>query len=819
MRKHRKLLALLVALTFLFSVAAPVMAAPAAEEKAAGTLNALGIIEGYPDGSFGLEKDITRAEFAKIAVVAAGFADAEGLMKNTPSKFSDVATGEWYTGWINLASAQGFVKGDPAGTFRPDAKISYAEVLTVLLRLVGYSDNLPGDWPMNYLTKAVQLGVTKGISFDASAPAVRGSVFALTEKVLDVPMVTWSKDKDVFEVRKDASNNEVKLIANSFKGTMNEGLVTDITWSKGVASLKINQVVPVTTANPAGFTSVIVPVAKSAVISGASDVVALLGSRVDYVVNDDDEVSYLGAKSTKTWQSPSGAAKDNGDGTVVIGAGATMTYDWAASPGVTYFPDRGSHNLTAGISAASPADKIVGVFDKKGTKIEHVFVYQYPATDIINEIVGNTVYPEIGSKYTKGSSDQVIVVRNGEVAPYSSLQEGDLFYLVKAATGNGVETRGLNAFIVASDVVKSGILEGATSTYNKLTISNESYSVKTSDILVSSDRGKIFLSGTSNIDKNMFDKTVEFMLSPVGKVAVLISEVEASTSLYGVVELVEGTSTSLNGVKARILTADGKKVVYDVIGGAATGANGANQLVAGNTDLLVRYYLNSEGKINKVDFASTGSFADAKSGRAQVAGIWYGVANNTAFFGKDGSSKLIGSDWKAFEDLTLPKTVNYFLKEGSLAAVFYNGTVSSTGSDIAVVAGSGRNAKGFYYDLLLKGEAVTYYTDTDSSLTNGSTGSAVTLTLASGKLSALTPASTSVVGEVYGVSGAQINIGATTKGAAGYYYVTKDTVIVEKATSSGSTTVRLGDRIGRDDKVDVYLNSNGVDIDLILIKK
>ncbi|HHY59211.1 MAG TPA: S-layer homology domain-containing protein, partial [Clostridia bacterium] len=126
MKRHRKLVALLVALTFLFSIVAPVMAAtPSEAEKAADKLNVLGIIEGYPDGSFGLDRNITRAEFAKIAVVAAGLKDAAEQLVNFPSQFSDVKVGEWYTGWINMAASQGFVKGDPAGTFRPNDNITY----------------------------------------------------------------------------------------------------------------------------------------------------------------------------------------------------------------------------------------------------------------------------------------------------------------------------------------------------------------------------------------------------------------------------------------------------------------------------------------------------------------------------------------------------------------------------------------------------------------------------------------------------------------------------------------------------------------------
>ena len=177
----RKLISLVLALVMVFGLAAPVMAAEeSVQETAGGRLLSLGVIEGYTDGTLGLDKTITRAEIAVVLARIAGMGEAADLLKDTPSKFSDVKTGEWYTGWINLASSQGWVVGDPQGTFRPNDSISYREIVTVLLKVLGYDDNLPGDWPTNFLAKAASLGITKGIVSDSKAPE-SGDVFIMTQ--------------------------------------------------------------------------------------------------------------------------------------------------------------------------------------------------------------------------------------------------------------------------------------------------------------------------------------------------------------------------------------------------------------------------------------------------------------------------------------------------------------------------------------------------------------------------------------------------------------------------------------------------------------
>jgi hypothetical protein len=205
LKKHNKLVMLLVLVTFMFTMVGSTGAATfsdvsgtSAESAAIYRLSGLGVLDGYPDGTFGPEKTITRAEFAKIACVTAGLKSVASGMGGTASPFSDVATDHWANGWINVAAAQGFVKGDPAGTFRPADQIKQAEAVTVLMRLLGYNDNLPGEWPSDYIAKGANLGILDDVTFVANQAATRGVVAVLASATLDENVVEYVASDNLF---------------------------------------------------------------------------------------------------------------------------------------------------------------------------------------------------------------------------------------------------------------------------------------------------------------------------------------------------------------------------------------------------------------------------------------------------------------------------------------------------------------------------------------------------------------------------------------------------------------------------------------------
>ena len=122
--------------------------------KAVSTMAKLGIVKGRRADRFDPDASITRAEFAAIC---ARFSTR--TVENSGS-FSDIS-GHWAENEIERAAAFGWISGYPDGTFHPDARITRAEAMTMINRvlcrmpqsesdlldsMVTWPDNKPSDW-------------------------------------------------------------------------------------------------------------------------------------------------------------------------------------------------------------------------------------------------------------------------------------------------------------------------------------------------------------------------------------------------------------------------------------------------------------------------------------------------------------------------------------------------------------------------------------------------------------------------------------------------------------------------------------------------
>jgi predicted RNA-binding protein with TRAM domain len=89
-----------------------------------------GIITGYPNGTFGADKAITRAEFTVMSVRFYAAYTGKALSKTNGKLLKDVQSGYWAEADIQAATANGWIVGYPDGTFRGEADITRAEVVT-----------------------------------------------------------------------------------------------------------------------------------------------------------------------------------------------------------------------------------------------------------------------------------------------------------------------------------------------------------------------------------------------------------------------------------------------------------------------------------------------------------------------------------------------------------------------------------------------------------------------------------------------------------------------------------------------------------------
>lgn len=195
-------------------------------------LQDLGIINGYDDGTFRPENQITRAEFTKI-VVCMMDKDTEARAAASTSSFFDIPSGSWFAPYINYAVTQDILSGYSDGSFGPYKTISLAEAVTILMRTLGYSEDSVGYyWPDNYMSAAASLGITDGIYVDSNAPLARATAAVLVDRALftkpaeskqaqaaDTYLETlgFSVLDDALILDNDSSSNNVTVLAGNMK--------------------------------------------------------------------------------------------------------------------------------------------------------------------------------------------------------------------------------------------------------------------------------------------------------------------------------------------------------------------------------------------------------------------------------------------------------------------------------------------------------------------------------------------------------------------------------------------------------------------------
>lgn len=164
-----------------------------AESAAAESLASLGIIDNVDH--FNPRDNLTRAQFCKIAVLAAGF-DEHSLYSGY-TIYPDVPAGAWYTPYVNAAVRKyGIIKGDDKGRFNPDQNITYGEAVTILLRMLGYQvADIGLMWPADYVNKASAVGLDRSMQTLSAGQAIpRGQAAILLCNTL----LTETKDGALF---------------------------------------------------------------------------------------------------------------------------------------------------------------------------------------------------------------------------------------------------------------------------------------------------------------------------------------------------------------------------------------------------------------------------------------------------------------------------------------------------------------------------------------------------------------------------------------------------------------------------------------------
>ena len=173
----KRVLSFVLTLCLILTLApAAFAAASERESEQAVALAALDIMSGDANGNLNLSASVTRAQFAKMAVMASPSGKTVGESAQV-SPYYDVPSTHWAASYVAAARDLGLIRGYLDGLFHPNATIKLEEGVTVVLRLLGYTDSdVKGAYPVGQLSLYSSLGLDEGVTAARGGVLTRGDV-------------------------------------------------------------------------------------------------------------------------------------------------------------------------------------------------------------------------------------------------------------------------------------------------------------------------------------------------------------------------------------------------------------------------------------------------------------------------------------------------------------------------------------------------------------------------------------------------------------------------------------------------------------------
>lgn len=157
---------------------------------------ALDLFSGYPNGKFGPDDSITRAQTVQVLY------NYCGRTVSSRSKFSDVAESAWYAPAVAWANSTGLVSGVGNNAFAPDAPLTREQLVTILYAKAGKPKVNPNQilspyldykdvssWARDAFAWAVKVGVARGTSDNTLSPqgtATRSQMAATMVRYINI---------------------------------------------------------------------------------------------------------------------------------------------------------------------------------------------------------------------------------------------------------------------------------------------------------------------------------------------------------------------------------------------------------------------------------------------------------------------------------------------------------------------------------------------------------------------------------------------------------------------------------------------------------
>ena len=502
--------------------------------EAVDMTSALGIIDGYEDGSFQPAENIERGEAAKmISAMLNGGRDS--VQETTESSYNDVlgSVDAWANKYIEYCTARGIVSGVGGDRFAPASNVTGTQLAKMLLVSLGYDSVKEGYqdnamWSVNVNTDAVAAGLYAGIeTIDMSAPLSRDNAAQMIWNALQANTVYYLTNIS------DATVTDTTLLDKVYGARVDTGIMEGIRYNQDTKN----------------YTYTIQPVDSSAADNGTA-----------YTVESTTDYSDLFAMNVTVLHKDDSAMmiRVNEGGTVVegtigdIGGTSNTHFNTITVDGQKYTLDNEANDwdnlwsITCGYNQYNE----LGFWGFPGAGARHTIFDQYSFRAIDQDGGGDidviVVYPYVVMRTETVLNDtfvaREIVGDDASLTVAPQLQARGLIAGILFDGGNNIQTGPMSAEIEYEDIVLNGtvaengyvkVVPAAytaedTDTYTVLDInSGVANSLNTNDSMITF--------GTTEYDGNLVNR-----INPVSTIS--LGETYGFVEVNGYLFIVDGNN-------------------------------------------------------------------------------------------------------------------------------------------------------------------------------------------------------------------------------------------------------------------------------------
>lgn len=601
----KKLLSLVLSAVLMLSCAFSVGAdSPSADDYALQVAVGLGLIEEQEDYS----RAVDRAGFSTIVLKVYNLGAADPYAEGVDTPFLDVSEAHYKSADILKAYTYGILNGYENGYFCPEAPLTLSECTKVIMDALGYRDFVvhSGGYPKGYLAQASKLGLFKGIDAGQNDSVSYYVLAQILYNALSVDVVSVS---EVMESRvsfdRQKGTNFLALYHDIYAG---EGIVTDngITRTNGTSRLQEGRV------------------EIDGTVFSAQGLTDCLGLTVEYYYKAGDSVYELCYAIPK--KNRNEVITISGDD-IVSCANNRIVYTNENDKEVkASVPDNGNVLYNGLYKSKIVNFDLTALFGLNGTvtlsdgdgdgNFELIRVTEYK-NDIISNIIKDKKMLLLKNSNHISFDDNSVygkITKGGKVVSVNELENGSLVSIAASENFNTATTDRKYVEIVVADANIQGTVsslisgtEAVITSSKGIQSSQEAYKISPKFV---SENGAVLQVGSKGV----------FWLDACGKIGYFTGDLTAMD--YGYI-IESGTERGLAGnYKIKMMTSDGEIKILETadsvwVDGVKKSRTSLDSLleqtadIAGEKGQLVRYALNIDGCISKLDTLSANIDGDS----------------------------------------------------------------------------------------------------------------------------------------------------------------------------------------------------------------